>query len=477
MASVSVVMTGDEHRLHRALQKVVTQQNKMSTGYKKVARESKKASRSQNKAFGSQSLSSLKSYAAGIVSIGAGIAVAKTALNAFLDVQKRAAAGVETIDDKTRKLIQISGGDKGRFKELRGLSRGLQKQEGFKQERALDFVFSGVSLGFGDEELARAGKIRRIEKRDPVAVLEGIAGLRAAFGKQALGGTLEKQLSALLVGAAKSKVGLAEIAKASLTPLQSVKALGGTEIEALAAVSVASGALPSTEEASTSVARLADVLAKDKKFRGKGLLENLRDLRGLTSEEKIKQFGGNVRAKKGLDVLLARFPEFEATITAIEEAIVRGGTEKGAFRQALQLAGEDPLLAATRGKDISEARKRLAEQDAFAAPRLQIDTIRNVLDEQLARNDPGGFQSVLRRFGASIEFGTRELLGASPETLAGVAAQIAARQDNGLFSVGEDPVQLAKFEEIFTKLLDASERTAQALEGRTTALGTPLEDR
>lgn len=411
---VAVELTGDEADLWRSQQRIIEQAGKLEGKYKKVAKSAGRAGKAANQSFGSGAVSKLGRYLAGVVSITAALGVVRKGLVDIRDVRLKAAGQIGTEEEGLKRLIQISGGDKARFADFKATAVALQTERGFGPAEALKLVFEGVSLGLSTAEVRDAGKFKGFAANISPLIQAG-AGIRAAFGESALGGTLDSAINALLAGAEASKVDVTQLSSSVLGPAQAVKRLGGTAAETVAAVATAAVALKSVEEAETAISRLADVLVKDRRFKGKGLVESIEILAGLTERQRDLVIGENVRARRGAGVLIESLEKLKSTLASVDEAVAATGTKESRINQALRLSGSDVKLANLTIKQRAVALQTVAETGEFGSEQLQRDAIFAAVRADLTDKGAGFFE----RLAVNTEIALADFFGTAPGKLIG----------------------------------------------------------
>ena len=390
--------------LDRALKKSQAEVAKLEGKLKQVGTASKTVGKESGKAFGGSNLANLKSTVAQFVGIGAAIGVATRALREFQSVKAGAAETIKGAAGPIKTLNQISGGDPERLRELLRTTKSLSAQ-GIPLNQAASTVFSGTSLGFSQEEIKAAGRFMAFTT-DIQPILDARSSLAAAFGPQAAGGSLRATTNALLAGAEKSKISVVPLSKEALQPAASVRKLGGTAVETIAAVSLLAKGLKSAEEASTATSQAANILARDKRLKGGGLLAGIEFAAGLDEKQLTQLIGKNVRAEKGIRGLVLNLPEFRSFIEEIKTDIARTGPGDR-VAGAIRVAGAVTPLRELRASEIAFAQRQAAEAGMFGGQELTREAIENATFKMLTESGVGG----LRRFVVRQEFNLRALLG------------------------------------------------------------------
>lgn len=334
------------------------------------------------------SLDGVVSKVAGIVSIGAAMAGIVDSVRDFQSLQANAAAGLLGEEATRKQLIQISGGDAERFAELSAISDDVSTRFGIERSAAQQFTFEGASLGLTDAEILRSARFSRFTA-DPTSLITGAAGFQAAFGEETTGGSIDSIVNAGLQAAGVSKVGVSDIFREALGGAQAVKSIGGTGEELLAAIGVATVALKSTEEATTQVRALANLLATEGgAFKDAGLLGGLEILEAMSPDDLQDLVGKNVRAKGGASVLLQNLDQFRATLAAEERAIEATGSADSNINRAVALAESLPSVAGIERAKSGAAMQITAERDAFQ-DELTREAIRSAYQATLAEAEIG----------------------------------------------------------------------------------------
>jgi len=411
-SSVTMELAGDAKGIVRALARSEKEVDKLKGKLKEAGGASAQAGKAGQTAFGGNALAGIKRYAAGFISVGAAIGVATKALRSFHEERMTAMERITAAEGALKSLIQISGGDPKRFEQYIRTAQALTAQ-GVEPGAAYQAVFTGYSLGFGQEAIQQAGTMKAFT-RGIEPLLQAVGGVRAAFGPAALGGGLESGINALLAGAEKTKVNLEQLSEQILIPAQPVVKLGGTAVETIAAVATIVKGLPSPERAATAVARAADIMAReDRGLKGRGLLGAIRHARGLSEDQLTEFIGENIRAERGIRLLIQNFDTFVENIDEINKAVAATGKDTSRVRQAVQLAGivepVSPLLKYQRAK----AGRAMAEEEAFGVPQLERAAIRDAMMRILTEQKVGW----LGRWTMGAEMGLRDLFNHEPAAM------------------------------------------------------------
>lgn len=417
--NVHITFTSEHEKVLQGLAKTNAKLEKQVGNLKKINREGRGATKSI-KGIGAAAFAG----AAGFVSMGRAISAVNQALQKQAQIRAGAAGRIEEQERTLKQLVQISNTQEDLNAHLANTARIRQAGPGITQGQAQALQFQGISLGFTAKEIVQvAGFKKFVSDLDPV--IQGIGGIRAAFGKGALGGTPRSIANALLAAAQFSKVDIETISGEILTAAQPVKALGGTAAETAAAISVATIALKSAERGATAVGRLADTLKKDRRFQGLGLAASLDILAGLSKKQLTGVIGGERIAERGAGVLLQNIELFRSTLAEIKRSAAAPiGTGRVSVAQALA-AGTTPLGELIGAQRAREAR-RAGEEERFGPKQLLRRGIFDILSKV---TEPGAFGQASQ----DVDRFIANLFGLDPLTVA--RGQLGARlfrpQDEG----------------------------------------------
>ncbi len=402
--NVHITFTSEHEKVLQGLAKTNAKLEKQIGNLKKLNREGRGATKSI-KGIGAAAFAG----AAGFVSMSRAIGAVNSALQRQAQIRKGAAGRIEEQERTLKQLVQVSNTQEDLNNHLANTARIRAAGPGITQGQAQALQFQGVSLGFTPDEIVQIAGFKKFAS-DLGPVIEGIAGLGAAFGKQALGGTPRTRVNALLAAAQLSKVDIETISGEALTAAQPVKGLGGTAAETLAAVSVATVGLKSAEVAATAVARLADVLKGQRQFKGKGLAESLEILAGLSERRRADVIGKNIRAERGAGVLLQNLDAFRSTLAEINRAVAAPpGTGRAAV--AMRLAETTAPLADLIGAQRAREERKAGEEKRFGPAQLDRNAIFDILSDV---TEPGAIVQATQDFDKFLA----NLFGQDPLTVA-----------------------------------------------------------
>lgn len=358
-----------------------------------------------------QGMDKLLSRAARFVSLAGAIGLARQALQEFAEVRTGAAEDIRQREQGVKQLLQISDTAQ-QLQRKKDLANFLTTEYGVNYLRGPEVVFQGFSLGLNEEQIKNMGRYKWFaENILPSVVAPG--KLFAAFGPQAAGGTEDTVTNAILAAARFSAANISQLSEAVLGPAADVEKLGGTARETIAAVSIAAKALKSVDEAETAVARFAQVIARHPRFKGLGIERSLEKLAGMSESARERIVGENVRARKGLHVLLKNLEDFPLVMQLIDAAIAATGTPESEINRRIRAGRETPSERARFEAQRAEGRRRV-EEERLGVIGLQQQTVLEAYRAYAARADIG----VAERFMGMAQLRTRAFLGATPEAMA-----------------------------------------------------------
>lgn len=312
-----------------------------------------------------------------------------------------------------KKLVTLAKGDPHKLAGFLQTSGNLRSKFGFGPALALETVFSGKSFGFDAGQIEEFGSFRRFSM-DVRPFMKASAGMQAAFGaKGAHFANPDITMAALLAAAEASEVEPSVIATAAMAAAQAVKNLGGNPEELLAAMAPIIAGSKTTETAVTGIGRFADVVERDPRFKGVGLLGAVDLAAGLSERELKKLIGENVQAKRGFGLQ----KENRAAVAAVLESILSAEAAVGTERSLL--AGTARVVRGHRGLAIqgmaqsAASAADLAEEKALSAAQnlrnIQADTLRQIRVAQ------GTSENVLANINDWLDQKAANLFGVIPD--------------------------------------------------------------
>ncbi len=179
--------------------------------------------------------------------------------------------------------------------------------------------------------------------------------LRSIFGDSA--GSPRAILSKLLTSAATSEVDVDTIAQQAIKAAPEFAAIGASDEELLAAMSVQAKAAASPEIAATQLAALGRVMRKA------GVTGGLRaGLAQVSGDPALREeIGKEARAFAGLTGLEANLGGFRDTLSEVERAQSLSGTRESPLQRAIRVAEGNPQLASSLNQRRAKAARESGE--------------------------------------------------------------------------------------------------------------------
>lgn len=381
---------------------------------------------------------------AGWVSVGGAIAAATVAMQEHAAIRKSTLEDMGAIQADWKRLVQISLPEDltegwevalANFQRAKALGDVLGTEYGMGQGRYL-FAFEALSSGFTEAETKNIAVFRKFAD-DITSVMRGVAGVKAAYGREALGGKPAGITGGMLSAAAIAKVGIEDIAGATLAMSAEVKAIKGTAAESIAALGPITFALDSTQEATTAIARLAQVMRRDEEMKTAGLFGAMRLMMEMTEGERDALIGENVRARRGYDKMTEAWPKIQKSFENIQIGLSFAGTEYAPAAMAKTVAEHIPALAGEWSIEKQQARLEIAKREAYLGPEQTKKAIGLAMEAELVRMDA----SLLRRARWKTQAAALDLFDASPERYL-ASAKSALPHKRGLEFIENLPPEL-----------------------------------
>jgi len=384
MAKEKLIFHGDAASVLRAYDKIEEKNRKLATDLR-GARDAAKGMKGQHVAAGKEGSSSLLSLAAGWVSVGAAIGLAKRAIGSFMEMQRQAAEGLKTSEEAMGRLVTVSGGKQAEMARMTAAVRASRMEEGMSKLDAAELQFVLESTGF-QKERATFASLYKLVKPGPMAL--SVSRLHKAMGAAEVG-TPRQALAKTLAAAWKADVFPEELGEAAAAAAASVKRLGASDEQFLAALATASAQV-GPQQAGTGIGRFADVMVK------KGFQGDLTAALRLVQQKKIPKaklqqwLGGNVRATKGLEIMAASMPEIEKTAAYLTQVHEDVGTERDLVTGFVRVRERDKTLGLTRRARIEAERALVKKEEKEGGPELTRQEQTSLLEHRglLMHQDP-----------------------------------------------------------------------------------------
>lgn len=358
-----LVVGGDASAAVRELAKLEKQFQRLRDVNEKLKQGTKQTARARQDAFGAKGLAQLKSYALGVASITGALAAARRASQLLSEEIRRGQAGMRRGEAPLAQLLQVQ--TPGRpFALLEREVTATRRQVGMGVERAAGLQFALESAQLGRERAWIAGMHPAV---DPTAMAEAVGAVTAGFGR-ARAGPPREIVNKLLAAAAMSPLTAGRLAGA-VGPLgESFRLIGGQPREAFAAIGIAARGAGG-EKGAMAMARLADFLAGQERFQGRGFFGGVEALlgetAGMTPAERLRHIPEK-RAVRGLGI----FEVNRQLIETVAADIGRRGAEApgaDAVSRIIRQMWEEPSIAVPRARRIAAERRLIAEESGDRA--------------------------------------------------------------------------------------------------------------
>jgi hypothetical protein len=323
MSNLAVVMTGEEAQLWRALNKIVSKEKEVETGFKKVGDEAAKAEQKVDKlgrrvekikppavpppvqlkatnqalkqtaiagesAFGTAAIMRIGNFAAGFVSVSAAVGFARSSIQQLKADTDAAVASVEKLSQANRSLAQVATSPAD-YARLTTGSDKLAARYGVERDVARDVIFSARSEGF---EGSVEDILRGAPAVDPRSSARVAGQLPTLFKDANLSPTAAINMT--LKAAQQSRLNFEQIASAAPGAAEGTALTGSSPEETLAMLSVLAGKFKSGDTAADRIKAFSSKvgISKDKRLKGKSVLEALRTVQNDFSAKDRGEFLG-----------------------------------------------------------------------------------------------------------------------------------------------------------------------------------------
>ncbi len=374
MAQIAIEMTSEEARLWQGFQRIIRQQQKLEGGLGRTSRKTEQsakkatlAEQAYDKAFGRAAISSLSSFASGVVGIGAAVT---TVISLFQEMHAEAQRVAEAYKESVvgvGSLAQLAETPQEMKRLVAAANKTFAEGGGNTLDDAAKLVFALESAGALDErELFSQLKAKNLVE-EPDVLARAAATLNTSIGEEETGGF--RPLVSKAFGASKFAPATAEaLLEAAARSGGSAKALGISDEELLAATAVESKATGSAEIGGTAVASLLRSLDKKGTFVGKGLMESLEEIEGMNLQgEELQKYFGRQEAVRAYRDLLANKDLVAEAMSEVQTAEAQDRVS-----QKLALSEGVPSLDAAQEAKKAEARRTVASEE--------IGTFHNLAD-------------------------------------------------------------------------------------------------
>lgn len=386
-----LIVGGDASDAVRELAKLERQFQRLRQTNEKLKEGTKRSAKARKDAFGGRALSQVKQYALGIGTITTALAAAHR-MSQLLNASIRSGQeGMRRGEAPLAKLLQVQTPGRGIGLLLREVT-ATRRQIGVGVQEAAGLQFALESAQIGRERAWLAGMHPAV---DPTAMAQAVGAVTAGFGR-ARAGPPREIVNKLLAAAAMSPLTAGRLAEA-VGPLgESFRLIGGRPREAFAAIGIAARGAGG-EKGAMAMARLADYLAGQERFEGRGFFGGVRALlaetAGMTPAERLARVPEK-RAVRGLGIFEVNRRLIETLAGDIGRRAAQPAGADAVSRFIRQM-WEEPSIAVPRARRIAAERRLIAEEispRAIAAERAEM-----AIEMQMAEATQFGAPEIVTR--------------------------------------------------------------------------------
>lgn len=436
-------MTGDEQKLFRSFQKLITQQSKLQGSMAKTASQAEKVEKAGKKA-GSTGAKAFRSAKKQMIGLGVTAVGTVASLQAVLSVLREisrikleSAGGILAGEAGARKLGQLAT-TKGEFDTLIKASRDIRTTEGLKRQTAQELVFELQSAGKLDEAKLFAS-LNRIDF-SPRAAVEAVQKLQANFPDA---GTDREALANILSAARFSPVGGEQIGRAASVAATSAAEVGFDATQTLAVVSQFAKPFKTAQVGAERLKTFSDQLlaSKNQIALPKFILDKLGGLElaqllpGLAAAGLLRDKQGDITDVKGFIGESKEAQAAQAQLRKQGPAILETIVQQRADVRAAGTTGDvvERAIAVTDTPELNAARRQRIEEQRVKVQR----------EEELGREELGFQAGQLERERQRREEGMSEFVnqGITQMSNLGRMAQPALQFISGGTLFGDDDEQ------------------------------------
>jgi len=406
-------------RLRRLTREAGMTQDTYRRAVGKLKAEYRGAGQAGKSAFGARALADLQGYAMGFVGVSGAVALVTQALREQQQAREEIAQKQREASFNMGSLAQLAKGDPAKMAQLEQTAMDIRRAGGARTMQEAGRV--AFQLGSADA-LGEAGFVSRLATvagEEGVGSMIGKAGkLQAALGKKETGTFKQIFSKATAAAAPVTDVGMADILQATAKAGGPAKAMGMSDEELFAAVSMVSQVY-SPDEASTAVSRMLDKLAVkgySEKFKGQPVANILESIRAQNLSPADLQKLLDVRGLRAYRLL-------EPGALRARQAEIEEGQRTGAIEKTIAIGEGSRLVKAARERERAEGQKEVAAVGLGIATNRVQGFITQMQGAALARGD----ETTAWGLGWA---GSAAQMAYGPEALVspGAAAELAGRK-------------------------------------------------
>lgn len=413
-SSIEVMMTGDEAKLFRAFQKLMTGQKQLEDGFEKVKKKAdgaaegvEKLGKKGEQSFGAKALTELDKFAQGFVNVGTVINVVSGAVEKLKNDTASAVQSVQQLKAERKEMAQLAEGSADYAKMVQTSQRVASKY-GLSQEESTKLTNAAKAGGFEstlDQVALATATFAPADDLIPTAaslptVFEGLT-TEQALNLTAAGGTQAKNMT--FAGVAKELRGAA----------QGAGPAGSSAVETTALVTVLSDLFG--QSTGDRIRAFGSKVAMDPELRGKGIMQSFEMMQKDPALR--KGFLGDSQELHAVYNKLAAgaAPQVRAMEGTLAESMRASGTPNSPLMLGARSFLEDPMNRAAFNADVAARQAEIAQMNKLAPEGLQIQAD---MDRQRKRMLENGTNPISRFLAESMmqtdAFILDPILGKSP---------------------------------------------------------------
>ena len=353
MATQIVMLTGDEARLLRSLDRVIKKESQIGQG---IDRGSKKGQTAYQK-FGKSASREIAKVATAYAGVQKAIQLVIDLNERVIATNKEAFSSIKGTKDGDRRLIQVAK-DSADFKRLREKADSLSSNHGLDRNAARGLVFSARSGGFENAVDFIASNEQIIDVDEQARVATKLPKLFTGSGL-----TPQQAINATLAGARESELDFSQISKSLPQAAEGGRIVGASPAELIATQSVLSSLFKSQDTSADRIKLLATKLGLDDRTSGKGLLGGVAALQNLPAADRKKFLGDSQELNVAFKAFADSLERIKDQIPKVQQAIDKTGTAESITARRRAIAESDPKLAAELAQRKGELALEISRED------------------------------------------------------------------------------------------------------------------
>ena len=411
MGYVTLRIKAEEAQAIQSFQKLTDAEKKVELQSKKVAVQSKRTTGIASKGA-LQAFAAVKSWATGLVSVGAAVGLVTRALRDMNAERRRGAAGITEGTLPRAALAQLARTPKQRLAMEAEVERS--RLGGVPRDLAYGLQFQLESLGMARHRKLFASLYPTVA--EPGEIAAGVDTIRAALGPREVG-SVRAATNKLFAASQISRARAEEFAPAMATAAGAAGLARISDEELFAAIARTTRPAGGAAVAATRVRAFLSATTKKGGFEGLGIVGRARRLAGMgMNAQQLTEFLGRKEAVAGLSDILKMAPDIRATTAEMYRVGAATGTEADYLR-GMGVAGVAmPSSRAARIERVERETGALVRERRLGPEQLLREAVAaRVRSSARARGESEATVWMLG-MGADVE----AFFGSSPEKMARV---------------------------------------------------------